>query len=260
MNFSGEAELNQWVAQADGLWFFLDYDGVLVEFKLDPDNLHPDVQVVELLNKLAGIARIRLVIISGRPLRALLALLPVPGIYLAGTYGVELQTPAGERIERVDYASFRPFLEQLKLEWQKIIAGHSGFTLEDKGWSLELHGRFAGEIETMQVTATIWQMLNKSSIIEQFRFFTGYKYLEVAPALAHKGKTVSFLMSHYHWPGAVPLYIGGDDKDEEAFETIHLHHGLTILVSQHLGSGPAISADYVLESPTRVLDWLKTLV
>jgi trehalose-phosphatase len=259
MSITGAAELNQWVAKSDRLWLFLDYDGTLVEFTPTLDSLHPDTQVIEVLTRLAGKPRLRLVVISGRPLTAIQALLPVPGIFLAGVYGVELQTPAGEKIDRADHARIRPFLEYIKPQWQEIITGRAGFFLEDKGWALALHADSAADIETMQVIATAWKLLTKASIPEQFRMFTGSRYLEIAPALAHKGKAVSFLISRYPW-AAQPLYIGDDDKDEEAFETIHSYHGRTVLVSPHSASPHAMSADYTLESPAAVLNWLRNLI
>jgi trehalose-phosphatase len=201
----------------------------------------------------------RVVIVSGRRLTDILSLLPVPMAFLAGTYGIELQTPSDGRIERADYATIRPPLERLKPFWEKIIAGRSGFFLEDKGWALALHARYAGEVEAMQVIATIWQMLNKVSISGQFRIFTGYKFLEIAPVLAHKGETVFFLLSRFPWPGARPLYIGDDNKDEEAFDMIHSVGGIAVSVSHSNDPPPSTRADYNLESPAAVRRWLSNL-
>ena len=139
MSLSSEAELNHWVAQVDRLWLFLDYDGTLVEFTPTPEHVNPDPQVVDLVTRLSGNPRNRVVIVSGRRLSDILSLLPVPMAFLAGTYGIELQTPSDGRIERADYATIRPPLERLKPFWEKIIAGRSGFFLEDKGWALALH-------------------------------------------------------------------------------------------------------------------------
>jgi trehalose-phosphatase len=87
---------------------FLDYDGTLAEFTRTPDVISPDPRVIELVRRLASSSRIRLAIVSGRRLGDIHALLPVTGIYLAGTYGIEIQTPEGEKIQRVDYALTRP--------------------------------------------------------------------------------------------------------------------------------------------------------
>ena len=112
----------------------------------------------------------------------------------------------------------------------------------------------------MQVIATIWQMLNKVSISGQYRIFTGYKFLEIAPALAHKGETVFFLLSRFPWPGARPLYIGDDDKDEEAFDMIHSVGGIAVSVSHPFDPPSSTRADYTLESPAAVRRWLSNLI
>jgi len=48
----------------------------------------------------------------------------------------------------------------------------------------------------------------------------GHKFLEIGPTLAHKGRTVDYLLDRYPWPGALPIYLGDDDKDEKAFGVI----------------------------------------
>jgi trehalose 6-phosphate phosphatase len=83
--------LGQRLARASKLWLFLDYDGTLAEFAPTPEHVDPDPDLIELLNRLAGQARLRIAVISGRRLSHVQSLVPVPGVLLAGTYGVELQ-------------------------------------------------------------------------------------------------------------------------------------------------------------------------
>ena len=155
MKFASENELNTWVSQAERLWLFLDYDGTLAEFTRTPDIIKPDPKLINLVRRLAGKNRVRIAIVSGRCLKDLQSLLPVEGIYLAGTYGIEVQTAEGERIQREDYALVRPYLVRLKPHWDEIIDGRKGFYLEDKGWALAVHARFAPEKEATRVISTL---------------------------------------------------------------------------------------------------------
>jgi trehalose 6-phosphate phosphatase len=199
---------------------------------------------------------LRIAVISGRRLAQVQALLPVPGLLLAGTYGVELQTPDGEQISRVAFAAVRPPLAVLKPPWEDLIAGRDGFFLEDKGWALALHARSADENEAATVLAAAHRLATKVAILGPFRLLGGHKFLEIGPELAHKGRTVDYLLERYSWPGALPLYLGDDDKDEEAFGVVKARKGIAILVDREPRS---TQADCRLESPQAVRHWLETL-
>ncbi len=225
MRFATETELNAWVSESELLWLFLDYDGTLVEFTRTPDILKPDLKLIELVRRLAGKSRIRVAVVSGRRLRDIQTLLPVEGIIIAGTYGIEVQTPEGERFQREDYALVRSYLNRLKPRWEEIINARRGFFLEDKGWALAVHARFASDKEATWVISSIQQTLDQDLITDEYRLIKHPKFLEVSSAKAHKGKTVSFLLNSFPLPGARLLYIGDDDNDAEAFETIHAYGG-----------------------------------
>jgi trehalose 6-phosphate phosphatase len=249
-------QINERLALAERLWLFLDYDGTLADLAPTPDHVDPDPELIELLTKLAQHPRIRMAVISGRRLNHVEALVQVPGIFLAGTYGIELRTPEGERINRVEYNAVRPTLDALKPRWEQMIAAREGFFLEDKGWALALHARFADEGEAEEVLDAARSMATKVMPSELFRLLGGHKFLEIGPTLAHKGQTVRYLLDQYPWPGALPVYLGDDDKDEEAFGVIKSREGIAILVAQEPRS---TQADCRLESPQAVHHWLEAL-
>jgi trehalose 6-phosphate phosphatase len=259
LRFSSENELNQWVSEAERVWLFLDYDGTLADFTRTPDIIKPDPRLIDLVRRLVGKSALQVAIVSGRSLHDIQAFLPVAGLYLAGTYGIEVLTPSGERIQRDDYASVRPYLEKLKPLWEEIIADRRGYYLEDKGWSLALHARFAPENEARRVISTIQQTLNEELITDEYRLIKQKKFLEVCSARAHKGKTVSFLLNSFPLPGARLVYIGDDTNDGEAFETIHAKGGVAIAVAQYFGYIRPGGGDYVLKSPKEVRRWLENL-
>lgn len=259
MRFATEKELDQWVSDADRLWLFLDYDGTLVEFARSPETVQPVPQVIALVRRLAEKDRLRVAVVSGRSLHDIQVLLPVEGIYLAGTYGIELVTPQGERIQREDYGLIRPYLERLKPQWEEIIAGRKGYYLEDKGWALALHARFAPEKEATRLISTIQQTLSQELITDEFRLIKQRKFLEVSSAMAHKGRAVAFLLNSYPLPGSRLLYIGDDTNDAEAFETIHDKDGVAVAVKQYFGYVRSSGGDYIMKSPKAVRKWLEKL-
>jgi trehalose 6-phosphate phosphatase len=248
------------LAAARRIWLFLDYDGTLADFAPTPDHVCPEPELVALFSHLAEHPRIRTAIVSGRRLEHVRALVPVPGLFLAGTYGVELQNPAGERIDRVSHDLVRPTLDALKPRWKQLLAGRDGFFLEDKGWSLAVHARFAREGEAEEVLSAARQTAEdilRASALDRFRLLDGHRFLEVGPKLAHKGRTVDFMLDQYAWCGAVPVYLGDDDKDEEAFGVVKKNGGIAGLVSR---SARETDAVFRLESPEAARYWLDGLL
>jgi trehalose-phosphatase len=247
--------VNQRLVRAKRLWLFLDYDGTLADFAPTPEHVDLDLEVIDVLTRLAQRRDIRVAVVSGRQLGQIRLLLPVPGVLLAGTYGIELQTPGGRRIERVASGTIRPVLDDLKPRWERLIAGREGFFLEDKYWALALHARFADDDQANIVLEDARRMATDAASLGPFRLLGGHKFLEIGPRLSNKGQTVAYLLDHYPWPGALPVYLGDDDKDEEAFGVIKARGGVAILVAREPRN---TQADCRLASPRAVRHWLQT--
>ena len=141
-----------------------------------------------------------------------------------------------------------------------ILGSRNGFYLEDKGWTLAIHARFAAENEFNEVIAQARDTLDTKMLAGRFRILEGHRFLEIAPLLASKKETVSYILLHNPLPNARVLYIGDDDKDEEAFPLIHTQHGVAIKVFQPSQTSRPTEADFFFRSPTETLDWLEGLV
>jgi trehalose-phosphatase len=251
------ANVEAQIAQAERLWLFLDYDGTLADFADTPDEILPNSEVISLIEDLHATPWIRVAVVSGRRLGHIEQLVPVSGILLAGAYGIEMQLPSGERVERVAYERIRPTLDAIKPRWADLIAPHEGFYLEDKNWAIALHARFAEDAVAERVLDAARKQAEDEIANDRFRILGGHKFLEIGPRLANKGKTIDYLVEEYAWPDALLLYVGDDDKDEEAFEIIQKHGGLAVVVSEQ--PRPTL-ADGRLSSPSAVRAWLASLV
>jgi trehalose-phosphatase len=243
--------------QEKRLWLFLDYDGTLADFAPTPEHVCPDPELIDLLTHLVQHPHIRVAVVSGRRLHHVEQLVPVPGVFLAGTYGIELRTPSGKRCNRLDYDEIRSTLSSLKPAWSELIAGREGFFLEDKGWALALHARFASAEEAQEVLESARHMTDGQVSQERFRLLGGHRFLEIVPRGAHKGQTVAYLLDTYPWLGALVVYLGDDDKDEEAFGVVRDRGGIAVLVA----SEPRDTrADCRLKSPQAARRWLNDLL
>jgi trehalose 6-phosphate phosphatase len=141
-----------------------------------------------------------------------------------------------------------------------IVDGQKGIYLEDKGWTLALHTRFAEDSVAEQVITQAQRMIDRDELAGHFRMLAGHKFLEIAPLLASKKEAVAYLLSQYPVTDASLLYLGDDDKDEEAFPVIHAHQGVTIKVQQPSQAGQPTTADFFLGSPNDTLEWLEKIV
>jgi trehalose 6-phosphate phosphatase len=242
------------LAAGHPVWFFLDYDGTLWDFAPTPDIVKPDQDLIQILRQLSRQPGIRLTLISGRMLSQIRVLVPLDHIYLAGTYGVELQLPGGEVIRRVDLQAIRPVLYRVKSSWAGLVQDLQGFFIEDKNWAVALHARFAEQKAADQVLSQARQIARHEIGREGLQLVGGHRFLEISPTLAHKGETVAWMLEKFPLPEALLVYLGDDDKDEQAYAVIHAEGGACVLV------GPpreASQADYHFQNPADVRRWLE---
>jgi len=248
------ATIHQHLRGGGRLALFLDYDGTLVPIARTPTEAQPDGALLALLADLARAPAFDTIVLSGRPLASLQGMLPVPGLTLAGTYGVEIQRDGKIMARDVDAARIRPIVEQVKSEWGRLTDGRDGFLLEDKGLAIALHARWAEPAEAGLVLETARAAAMLVLPADNFRILGGDRFLEAAPAAAHKGQTVAWLLDQIHDPGALPVYFGDDDKDEEAFAVIRRRGGIPVGVGARF---PLESALERLPSPEAVRGWLR---
>jgi trehalose 6-phosphate phosphatase len=238
------------------IWLFLDYDGTLVPLARTPEEACSDEVLLALLTSLAEFPQIRVAIVSGRALSSLRKLLPVRGLTLAGTYGMEVQPADGPGILRTEIAQVRPTIEKVLSAWAALVAPHPGFLLEDKGVALALHARLADPRDAHQVLPAAQAAARQILEPDQFRLLAGDRFLEVAPLLASKGLFVDWLLGQTPAFDALPVYLGDDERDEEAFVAIRRQGGIPILVGGRDGSTQALGR---LSTPVQVREWLAEL-
>lgn len=238
------------------LWLFLDYDGTLVPYAPTPEQALPDAELMDLLARMGNNPRLRTVILSGRPLSSLQTMLPVPGILLAGLYGVEIELPGQGVTRRADPAGVRKIVEDVKAAWGQLVDGRPGYLVEDKGMSVALHSRLADPSEAGEILPRAQAVLSDKAGAE-FRVMGGDRFLEIAPSVAHKGEAVDWLIYHVELPDALPVYFGDDDKDEEAYAVIRRHGGIPIIVGPR---EPNSQAFVRLAGPAQARQWLKLIL
>ncbi|MEW6459406.1 MAG: trehalose-phosphatase [Bacillota bacterium] len=221
MDFSADA------ANSVRLYLFLDYDGTLVPIAPTPDEAVPPPELLRLLHTLVGRDGLRVAIISGRGLKNLQEMLPVPGLYLSACHGAIIQHPgAPPRFLAAPTALEQ--LDHLTEEAQELIEGRTGFQIERKEMSVALHYRLADPDEVDTVLDAFLDLREQYCPDLECDLLAGRKVLEVRPKGVSKGTAVKILLAAC--PDALPVYIGDDVTDEDAFRALS-GRGLTILVA-----------------------------
>ena len=247
--------LNELLNKSDreNVFLFLDYDGTLAEFAPNPDIVLPDQELILLLRELNKLKFVKLAVVSGRRLSHIQDLVPIKGIWLAGSYGIELISPEGEEIDLLQFEELRPKLEEIKPYWQSIVGERDDFYLEDKGWSIAIHANGKNKIEVGQVL----QMASKIDPPSGFILQGNDHFLELCPPEAEKGNAIDFILRKYTTNNLLPIFIGDDDKDESAFQKIQQYGGFGIIVATN---PQATNANYYLPHPENVRNWLKVFL
>ncbi|GAB5601633.1 trehalose-phosphatase [Thermus sp. FJN-A] len=220
--------------------FFLDYDGTLAPIAPRPEEARPHPEAPEVVGRLQ--ARYPVYVITGRRVKDLEPLLPLPGLSVVGGHGLEEGVLFGEAVPLfpVDLTPLREALPACPGTW-----------VEDKGYALALHYREAEDEAAAEACLRAW-LEGKKALLERLGLeaLPGKKVLEIKPKGVDKGKAVLRLLDRH--PGRTPVYIGDDTTDEAAFLVLR-DRGLTFKV----GEGPT-AAQGRLEDVEAVLDYLKT--
>lgn len=240
------------------LVLFLDYDGTLADFSKHPDVVEPNTEVVQLVAALIHCENITPAIISGRRLQDLQKLVPLPNILLAGSYGLEIQILGDEIFHPLNFKKIRPELEKIKPDWRSLINGRPSFFLEDKGWTLAIHARFAEGQIADEVLSAAEKIARDNLDLSIFQVNAGHKFLEASPHKANKGQCVEYLMNIISIENKAMIYLGDDDKDEKAFKVVQSHGGFAIRVCSNIINNPI--EDWRLENPKAARRWLWSLV
>ncbi len=245
-------KLAAYLTAAPELLLMLDYDGTLVPIAATPALARPAPELLATLQKLAFFPGRVVAVISGRKLDELQELLPLAGLYLVGSHGAEIKEPGGKVYRSMHNQQLKEDMVNLEIIARECMAKCSGFLVENKGTSLALHYRLADPGLAQKVLDSF--IKRTSSIVrqKQLELLPGKKVLEIRPRGIHKGKAVAYLCRKYS--RALPVYIGDDRTDEDAF--MALKRGWGILVSPD--SRPS-AATVRLSSPGEVYKLLLQL-
>ena len=237
---------------SDRIAVFLDYDGTLTPIVSHPQDAWLPDSMRQTLRSLA--ARVPVAILSGRDLDDVRGRVLVDGIVYAGSHGFDIAGAGGLRRELG--VAYLPMLDEAETELREALDEIPGAQLERKHFSVAAHYRNVNQRDAFRVALGMDAVAAKH---RELRRIDEKKVYELLPDIDwNKGKAVLWLLETLGLErrNVLPIYIGDDRTDEDAFRAIETR-GVAILVSEQ----PQITAaSYWLNNPEDVERFLGELI
>lgn len=224
---------------------FLDLDGTLLDIAPAPSAVVVPEGLVADLAAVAERLDGALAILSGRPIAELDRLLAPLRLPAAGIHGAELRLAAEGPVLR------RPAPAGLARARALLAAAAlpAGVEVEDKGLALALHWRRAAE-PPAALLARLEALAGEAG--SGLEAMPGKAVLELRGAGLDKGRAVAELRDRPPFAGRVPIGVGDDRTDLDAFRAVEAAGGLAVPVGPRAPGGRAP----LLAGPAAVRAWL----
>ncbi|MGE0822133.1 MAG: trehalose-phosphatase [Candidatus Binatia bacterium] len=233
---------------------FLDYDGTLTPIVDRPEQALLSESMRATIRRLAQHCPVA--IISGRDRVDVQRLVQLENLFYAGSHGFDIAGPADMHEEYQQGLDFLPTLNDAEHVLRQQLASVRGAHVERKKFSIAVHFRGVAAEDESQVEDIVDAVLGEHDTL---RKGWGKKVFELQPQLDwHKGKALLWLLDALPLdrPDVLPLYIGDDVTDEDAFNVL-ADRGIGILVAD---SPTQTAARYRLQDPGEVQQFLQRLL
>ncbi|WP_405496224.1 trehalose-phosphatase [Nocardia sp. NBC_00511] len=247
-----DAESGLEVGDTEKLVVLLDFDGTLSEVVPDPGAavlVDGADQVLARLSKRCPVA-----VISGRELEDLRDRVGVEGLWYAGCHGFELLAPDGSTHIHDTAPGAERALADAAAELSSRLSDIPGIRVEHKRFAVAVHYRQADPTRVGAVISAVHELSRAHGL----RVTGGRKVIELRPDIDwDKGTALHWILARLTDP-RVPLYIGDDLTDEDAFDAVE-STGFALVVGHDEDGDRPTAARYALADPTAVRVFLEKL-
>lgn len=243
------------IKSAKKIVFFLDYDGTLTPIRKTPGLAKISKSTKNILKKLSRKPWSKVFIISGRSLKDVRSLINLGSLYYIGNHGMELRGPGLSYINP-SAKKFKSFIQK-SCQILKKKVHLRGIILENKIYTLSVHYRLLRKSKVQGFKKSFFEIIKTLKKTNSIKITEGKKVLEVRPDINwDKGKSVSWVLKRIKPKNFLPVCIGDDRTDEDAFRALG-KKGISILVSRiHRKT----KAGYRLKSPKDTAKFLEFIL
>ncbi len=225
---------------------FLDYDGTLTPIVDTPEKAILSERTRDTITLLSNACPLG--IISGRDLADVKKLVGVDSLIFAGSHGFDISGPEGFSLEHRVGDEFLPALDEAESLLKKLLSDIPKVLVERKKFAIAIHFRLVAPARVAEIEEIVNTVREK---FPRLRKATGKMIFELQPAIDwHKGKALLSLLDSLklNTPDVVPIYIGDDVTDEDAFRALR-GRGIGIVVWDNPRS---TAATFHLDDPEQV--------
>jgi len=208
---------------------FLDYDGTLTPIVEDFTKAFLSETMRAAIDRLAG--RCAVTIVSGRDVAVLKGFVGLDSVIYAGSHGFEVDAPL-PLTGRIDVGeAFLPDLDAAERELREGLRGIEFHAVERKRFAIAVHYRRVRDADVSAVERVVDRVVGAHG---RLRKGHGKKVFRIQPRIDwDKGRAVLWIFEHLDLPraGALPIYLGDDLTDEDAFRAL-AGQGVSIAVGE----------------------------
>lgn len=225
---------------------FLDIDGTLADFQLDPNDCFIPAKTLNTLEKIIS-NKIPVVAVTGRDIDSARKLFESLDLPIAALHGLDIYLGKEKEL----HAS-KNFLEisYIYNMLTKACIPYPDLLIENKKSSIALHYRKAPALESIAKKI----ILESQQVFPNLKLIQGKFVYELIPAQANKGLAIEEILAHFNQHDLyIPVFIGDDVTDEDGFYFVNqVERGISIKVGQGL-----THARYQLQDTKQVHDFLE---
>lgn len=227
---------------------FLDYDGTLTPIVDRPERAVLDDATRAAVARLAALCPVA--VVSGRDLDDVARMVALDELVYAGSHGFDIRGPQLRTQIGLEYA---PALERADGALRARLSAVPGALVERKRFAIAVHTRLVDPGAKPDVADAVRAVAAAEA---ELRLTGGKEIHELRPNLPwDKGRAVLALLDALGLGAAMPVYIGDDETDEDAFRAL-TGRGIGIRVMDPPGG---TAAGWMLGDPVEVRVFLERL-
>lgn len=228
----------------------MDFDGTISPFAKRPHLASIPSRAKGALIALSSNPSFLVGVISGRSLADVRKMVGVPGIFYAGNHGLEVDGP-GLKFQHPLAERLQGEVKECASNLTRSLKGFRGAIVEDKGFTASVHYRLLREERVAPLLSEVEVEVkgHKGLAIRH-----GKRVVEIKPDLGWgKGKAVELIIAG-SGGGCLPMYIGDDETDEDAFASPMIHWTVRVM-----DEDSPTKARYRLRGVDEVISFLERL-